>query len=238
MSRSTSVFSVFGVLLVLVAAQLRANEPLAGSPSEVAPEESLKPHELRAAVRSALKQEASATGTEYEQTVRQLVYLHEQLRDDALLVRDERLQLAHIVKQRLERASKRVEKLVRYAAHIDENRECGEHNRAPSSGVLADLIRKAVPGQWQEPPVAAQQFGFGANGPRVQVMAAGPIRQAPHDRGQELVELIQTTIAPDTWDTNGGLGTIVYFGPSKSLVVRQTSEVHGNLGGLIRDLRK
>jgi hypothetical protein len=57
------------------------------------------------------------------------------------------------------------------------------------------------------------------------------------DYGPELVALIERTINPAFWDVVGGPGTIVYFQPLQCLVVRASSEVHGNLGGLIGGLR-
>jgi len=60
---------------------------------------------------------------------------------------------------------------------------------------------------------------------------------ARYDHGQELVDLIQRTIKPDTWDVNGGTGSIFYYRPLMALVVRATSEVHGNVGGLLGALR-
>jgi hypothetical protein len=57
------------------------------------------------------------------------------------------------------------------------------------------------------------------------------------DNGQELVDLIERTINPDFWDTNGGPGTIVYYQPLMCLVVTATGEMHGNLGGLLGGLR-
>jgi hypothetical protein len=60
---------------------------------------------------------------------------------------------------------------------------------------------------------------------------------AVRDSGQELVDLIQTTIAPDSWDVNGGPGSIVYYQPLRVLVVRQTDRVHELLGGAVGGLR-
>ena len=57
------------------------------------------------------------------------------------------------------------------------------------------------------------------------------------DYGPDLVALIERTINPAFWDTVGGPGSIVYYQPLQCLVVRATSEVHGNLGGLIGGLR-
>ncbi len=51
------------------------------------------------------------------------------------------------------------------------------------------------------------------------------------ERLERLRELIEQTIAPDSWDTGntGGLGTIRPFGTS--LIVRNTIEVHEMIGG-------
>jgi len=62
-------------------------------------------------------------------------------------------------------------------------------------------------------------------------------RAVPPDFGQDLVDLIEQTINPAFWDTNGGPGTIVYYAPLRCIVVRATSEVHGNIGGLVGGLR-
>ncbi len=62
-------------------------------------------------------------------------------------------------------------------------------------------------------------------------------RAVPPDFGQDLVDLIEQTINPAFWDVNGGPGTIVYYAPLRCIVVRATSEVHGNVGGLIGGLR-
>ncbi|MCI0358555.1 MAG: hypothetical protein L0211_08735 [Planctomycetaceae bacterium] len=67
-------------------------------------------------------------------------------------------------------------------------------------------------------------FGFGG-------------RAGPPDYGQDLVDLIEQTINPAFWDTNGGPGTIVYYAPLRCIVVRATSEVHGNVGGVLGGLR-
>lgn len=57
-------------------------------------------------------------------------------------------------------------------------------------------------------------------------------------RAVELIELIQNTIAPDTWDVNGGNGSIRYFSLLKVLVVRQTGEVHHQIGNGLSKLKQ
>lgn len=54
---------------------------------------------------------------------------------------------------------------------------------------------------------------------------------------QALIDLIQATISPETWDINGGRGSIVYFANGHALVVRAPGNVHDDLGGLLRQLR-
>lgn len=57
-------------------------------------------------------------------------------------------------------------------------------------------------------------------------------------RAQELIDLITTTIEPESWAINGGRGTIVFYAPLNVLVVRQTAEVHHQIGGTFNQLRR
>jgi hypothetical protein len=57
-------------------------------------------------------------------------------------------------------------------------------------------------------------------------------------RAQELIDLIQNTIEPDSWDVNGGGGTIRFFPQLNVLVIRNTGEVHYEVGGALDVLRK
>jgi len=52
------------------------------------------------------------------------------------------------------------------------------------------------------------------------------------------MDLIQRTIAPSTWDINGGPGTIYYWSPGRALVIRQTSEVHGEVADVLDQLQR
>lgn len=75
----------------------------------------------------------------------------------------------------------------------------------------------------------------GSNPPRDSSLGGGGNGEAAQAR--ELIELIENTIAPDTWDSRGGRGTIRYFSLLRVLVVRQTGEVHHQLGGALDVLR-
>ena len=58
------------------------------------------------------------------------------------------------------------------------------------------------------------------------------------DHGEQLVELIQTVIRPETWDVNGGTGTIYYWYPGRALVIRQMDEVHEEIADVLGQLRR
>jgi hypothetical protein len=54
---------------------------------------------------------------------------------------------------------------------------------------------------------------------------------------QKLIDLIQATVRPETWDVNGGRGSMAYFANGHGLVVLAPDDVHDDLGGLLRQLR-
>ncbi|MBI5864088.1 MAG: hypothetical protein HZB38_06225 [Planctomycetes bacterium] len=50
-----------------------------------------------------------------------------------------------------------------------------------------------------------------------------------------LVNAIQQSVGPDSWECNGGLGTLTYY--QDSLIVRNCARVHREVGRLLNDLR-
>jgi hypothetical protein len=61
----------------------------------------------------------------------------------------------------------------------------------------------------------------------------------PRDQTEEvtariLIGIITASIDPSSWEVNGGKGTIVYIKQNKSLVIKQSAEVHSMLSGLTR----
>ena len=63
----------------------------------------------------------------------------------------------------------------------------------------------------------------------------GDLLDAGHD-AETLGEVIETTIAPDSWDANGGDGAVSFLGDV--LFVRQTDNLHRQIRGLLAALRK
>jgi hypothetical protein len=55
---------------------------------------------------------------------------------------------------------------------------------------------------------------------------------------QTVVRVITTTVKPQSWIERGGQGTIVYVPEVKSLVVKQTGDVHKELLRLLDVLRQ
>jgi len=68
--------------------------------------------------------------------------------------------------------------------------------------------------------------------------AAGNAGGASQEDFDKLIELIKTTVSPETWDDGGGTGTISSFNVNLSLVVSQTQEVHEQISNLLEQLRR
>jgi hypothetical protein len=165
--------------------------------------------QLRAAVSEALRREATTAGARHQQALRDLVAVFNQLEADSQLPDVERRERLGQVRSRLARASE-------------------------------ELLRQVA-----DPPVAGARAAPGGRGgaQNTRRSAGNPARGAggrsPDAQGAaDLIDLIQTTIAPDSWDVRGGPGTIMYFAPRQVLVIRQTGEVHDQFRDLVRQLRR
>ena len=55
---------------------------------------------------------------------------------------------------------------------------------------------------------------------------------------QTLIDLIQNTISPNSWEINGGQGTISFYPNTPALIIRQNGEVHQQIQDTLRQLRK
>lgn len=56
---------------------------------------------------------------------------------------------------------------------------------------------------------------------------------------QALIALIENTVEPDSWEARGGNGSVMYIGGRiKALVIRQTDEVHRQIGGTLGGVRR
>ncbi|HEX5271670.1 MAG TPA: hypothetical protein VFW33_14330, partial [Gemmataceae bacterium] len=57
-------------------------------------------------------------------------------------------------------------------------------------------------------------------------------------RQDELIQLIQNTIAPRSWSSMGGQGTIDYFPLTMTLVINQTTDIQEQIADLLQALRR
>jgi general secretion pathway protein D len=117
-------------------------------------------------------------------------------------------------------------------------------NAAPSvtiadAGRSAGSVNPAVNAQFLRrpdmPPATGvpQQIPFGTPSAGPGGLAGGS--QADFDA---LIDLITTTIAPNSWDTVGGPGSVAPFETNLTLVVSQTQEVHEQIADLLQQLRR
>ena len=91
------------------------------------------------------------------------------------------------------------------------------------------------------PRLQSKQREFTRRRPRRRpTTSSGRLLAGPADEraAAELIALIQDTIAPDSWDVRAGKGTIRYYPNFHVLVVRNTAEVHRQIGGTLKQLKK
>jgi general secretion pathway protein D len=104
----------------------------------------------------------------------------------------------------------------------------------------------AAPGDAAVNPASLAQFQApGMNNNNPPAMGSNPsIPFGPPTVGggqadfQSLIDLIQQTVEPTTWNTVGGQGAIQPFNTNLSIVVSQTQEVHERIADLLEQLRR
>lgn len=186
-------------------------------------------NEIDADMRDALRAEALAeTDRQRSNAIYKIVDIYQELRRDPRLTTSDTLKKYKAklwsrmtrVKRDLER---KVEREARKSKHDVDDEELLAIERATRSlASQVSMMNYTMGG----PSYVLQQSGGAFGG--------GAVR----DHSQELIDLIQRTIKPDHWDVHGGPGSMFYYRPLMALVVRATSEVHGNVGGLMRAMRQ
>jgi len=169
-------------------------------------------HEIEKSIATALRLESAATiPAQREAAVLKLTELYREIMTDQRLLTSPTLNNYRIkVRARLLRILKSLE----YAARHNTN---NRYSNQTSS--LLDVLQRHL-------QRSSNAMG-GANS-----MLQGNAAQGVQDYGPALVNLIKTTISPKFWDINGGPGVIVYYPPLRLLVIRATSEIHYQIGGL------
>jgi hypothetical protein len=199
-----------------------------------------------------LRREATTEGPENLRAVDDLIDMYVTLRLDDSLGDDQRRRLSGIVRSRLLRVKGRLVKEQERSAGAGREGDSADSDGATEvstspqvahSEAAATLLAEHAGRRAAESVAQIAQFVLaqqGVAGPAGQA-AAGAVAAAPPftgDYGPDLVDLIETVIAPSTWERNGGPGSIYYYRPLRVLVIRQTGEVHGKIGGTIGALRR
>jgi len=181
--------------------------------------------ELSDAVQAALRRWARPSDAVADQAAREFLVLYNELGQDRSLGPAVREPLRVKVRGRLAQLADQISKRA-----AREKREAKPEPRQTLS---------VPPGKDH----LAQMGGFGGGGAGAGIGGASGAGAAvrgwggsPADNADQLVDLIHRTIAPSTWDVNGGPGTIYYWRPGRALVIRQTSEVHGDVADLLEQL--
>ncbi|MDA1053078.1 MAG: hypothetical protein O3C40_21710 [Planctomycetota bacterium] len=199
----------------------------AESPASQDPTSQHRPyHEINRELRENLRREATArTKPERAAAIYQLTVIYSELKRDPRLFESETLMS---YKNRLwGRLTKVKRDLQREFDRADED--------VTADAKAAESVDELTAGLTD----SLSLVGYSAGGPAhllSQARGSGGGGAVP-DYGPGLVALIERTIAPEFWDVAGGPGTIFYYAPLRVLVVRATSEVHHDLGGVLGGIR-
>lgn len=105
--------------------------------------------------------------------------------------------------------------------------------------VLAQMPQGGfIPGLGSGQTVSGQPQGNMGFGPGSGIGGAGGFGGGVQPDFDSLIELITTTVEPDSWEELGGPGSVAPFATNLSLVVSQTQEVHDRLADLLEQLRR
>jgi len=114
----------------------------------------------------------------------------------------------------------------------------GSLSPSEQAASVIQQVADARPGRNVE-VILAQGFGGGGRGRGAagNVGRDGAARPVQYDF-LSLMNLINTTIEPDSWEELSGPGSVMPFRPTLSLVIRQNWAVHRKVLQLLRDLRE
>ena len=185
-------------------------------------------NEINADIHEALRAEALADSTEERApAIRKMAALYREL------AKDPRLETSDTLKKY---KAKLWSRMTRVKTDLERQLE-REAKKAKRGKTDEDLLAVQTATRSLAEQMSLMNYTMGGPSYVLQHSGGASGGGARYDHAQELIDLIQRTIKPDSWDVHGGTGTIFYYRPLMALVVRATSEVHGNVGGLLRALR-
>ncbi len=109
---------------------------------------------------------------------------------------------------------------------------------APVSPYLSLASNPARSGNTNPSILAMQGGGFGGSRSPQLPMGPGGLSDGMQPDFDPLVELVTSTVSPQTWAEVGGPGSIREFATNLSLVISTTQEVHQEVADLLEQLRR
>jgi hypothetical protein len=215
------------LVILLTLASWSADADVAAATAEA--EQPRRYHEINNDIRDALRTEALAEGEHQRAAaVRKMCDLYRELAEDP------RLESSDTLKSYKAKLWSRMTRVKR-----DLQRQLAREGKSvqlPEDEAEEEAIKAATRSLASQMSYLSYTMG----GPTYVLEQTGGAfgGGTANDHGQELIDLIERTIQPDFWDTAGGPGSMFYYRPLMALVVRATSEVHGNVGGLLDALRR
>lgn len=230
-------------ILVAVLALVAAPPDASLSATAVPPTVQRSAQELRDAVRETLRRWARPTDEQAEQAGAEFLALYREVDASDQLSTGQQEYLRTRVRSRLMKLSVQIAKREAIQRRLARDARPGGVDVPAGRGVLAqqgNFGGGAGPGMGGPGMggMAGGGFGAGGFGAGGFGLGGGIFGPADYDHGQELVDLIQKTISPGSWDINGGPGSIYYWRPGRAIVVRQTDEIHGQLGNVLNQLQQ
>ncbi len=176
------------------------------------PEISLTGKELQKEIRDSLKRWKTVEPSEAQSAASELLGLYLALKNDATLTPTVKENLLRSLCQKLDRLSVLILK----------------NSTAPKK--TPESVKRAKRHELGQAPNGAPVPNFSVKNTAQ--------NQTIQESGENLVDVIQQTIHPDSWDANGGTGQIQFWLPNGTLVIRQTEPIHQEIQGLLNQLRR
>ncbi|MDO4856398.1 MAG: hypothetical protein Q4A17_00450 [Thermoguttaceae bacterium] len=176
--------------------------------------------ELQKEAQTALKHWKKVPETQAENAARELLGLYREVETDETLPESTRKLLLRNLRVKLDALSIQIAEAELARKSAEKSGEKKEEK--PAS--VKKLPEKAEMAQQAAPGFGAPGFGAG--------------NQVNEEAGEQLVEVIQNTIHPESWEQNGGNGTIQFWSPNGHLIIRQTDENHQKIQNLLDQLRR
>ena len=186
--------------------------------------------ELADAAHAALRKWAKASDKEADAAARDLLGIFCELQQDTRLARSTRETLRTTVRSRLYKLSTKTGKLIANDKINKDKADSKSSDRESRDATVKSVAATGIPRPLAQ--VGAAVGGGGGAG----FGGQGGAQNAPADNGQALVDLIQNTISPKSWDVNGGNGSIYYWQQQHAIVVRATGDVHADISDALEQL--